>query len=136
MDIGAVKQTAADINEAVIKPAGEELGKAIEEGVNTSLFAPPKPLDPLVQQKKQEEEQKKKTWALRVIDWYKKIQEEQKKVREAKKQTEMVKTKEEEEEKKKKKVEQYKAVEKQKVSQDLGVLQAQRKTEIRGGVGG
>lgn len=129
----AVGQIGADMQEAVIKPVSDEVGKSIEQGVQSVVSGPP-PVDPVSQQKKQEENQKKLAWAQKVIGWYKHMDDSQKKVRQEQQQKTQF---EEQKEQQDKQVKQYKAVEKQQKGQQLtSVQQAARKTEIRGGVGG
>lgn len=129
----AISQGAKDIHEAVVKPVVDEVGKAIEEGVQ-AVVSGPKVLDPQAQQKKQEEEQKRKAWALRVIDWYKKLQDEQLKVRQAKQQQQMQVQQSDQQEKQ---VKQFKVMEEQKKKTEMTQLQrASRKSEIKGGMGG
>ncbi len=132
--IGAIKQTAVDLGEAIGKPVVDEVGKAIEEGAQSATGYTPKPLDPQEQQKKMEEDQKKKAWAIHVIEWNKKIQEEQAKIRQQQKQQEMQKTQQETE---KKKVKQFQIMEqKQKQVQLSEAQKAATKAERKGGVGG
>lgn len=136
-----LKQTAVDLGEAVVKPVADEVGKAIEEGAQsvvgftvnstTQQHQPQadRPLD-----EKQLENQKRKQWALKVIDWNKKIQESQAKVHQEEQQKITQQTREEEE---KKKVKQFKVMEKQQKQQQLSVAQvAERRAEIKKGVGG
>lgn len=132
---GALKQTAADVGEAVAKPVKDEVGKAIEEGVQSVIRGTQAKLpDPLEQKKKQEEELKKKRWAMRVIEWNKQLDEAQKKVRQENQQK-ITQQKQEEDEKKK--VKQFKVMEGQKKKQDFSQAQlAERRAEIKRGVGG
>jgi hypothetical protein len=128
-----LSQAAADITEAVVKPVADEVGQAIEQGVQ-SVVSTPKPVDPVAQQKKQQEEQKRKEWALKVIEFNKQLQSAQQQVRQEnqQKQSEEQQKKQEEAQ-----VKQYKIVEKQKKDQQLTTTQREaRKTELRGGVGG
>lgn len=131
---GALKQAAVDVNEAAVKPVVDEVGKAIEEGVQSTVTGP-KPLDPAMQQQKRVDEQKRKDWAVHVINWNKQIQQEQQKVRGSKQQEQMQKSQEESE---KQKVKQFKLVEKQQKQQvQMNTAQlAARKAEIKRGVGG
>lgn len=140
MDNGGIKsglaQGATTLSEAVAKPVVDEVGKAIEVGVQSVTGSTPKPQDPLTQQKKQEAEQKKKAWALSVIDWYKKIQEKQAQVRQNNLQQDQAKRTQEEEDKEKAQIKQYEVVKKQEQVLPPGVAQAQGKVEKKGGVGG
>lgn len=130
---GAVFQGAKDLREAIVKPVVDEVGKALEEGVQT-VVSGPKAIDPAAQKKKQEEEQAKKAWALRVIDWYKKLQDEQLKIRQAKQQQA---TQAQQSEQQEKQANQFKVMEEQKKQNQMTELQrASRKSEIKGGVGG
>lgn len=129
---GAISQTASDIGEAVVKPVGEELGKAIEEGVSTVVHGPQAQTpDPNSQQKKLEEEQKKKNWALRVIGWYKNLEEQQRRVREAQKQNQLAN----EEKQQEQKVKQFQVVEKKKGINEA-ILRSQAERRSGRGVGG
>lgn len=130
---GAVKQNIGEISEAVVKPVTDEVGKAIEQGAQSVVGVNPKPVDPMVEQKKQEEELKRKQWAMQTIQRYKEIDEAQKKVRQEQKQKE-TQVKQEEEEKKK--IKQYELMKKKQKPLPQAVSEAQRKTEIKRGVGG
>lgn len=128
---GALSQVAEGVKEAVAKPVIDEVGKAIEEGVQ-SVTGSQKPLDPIAQQKKLEEEQKRKQWAIHVIKWNETLQQNQQQVRQQKQQEEQTKK---EEEKKEEQVKQYKAIEK-KQQESIALKQTQTRTETKGGVGG
>lgn len=128
-----LSQIGADVREAVVKPVTDEVGKAIEEGAQSVVGVTAKPVDPMVQQKKQEEELKKKQWAIQTIQRYKQIDEAQKKVREEKKQKEFQETQKEEEQKK---VKQYELIKKRQERLPQQVAEAQRRTEVKKGVGG
>lgn len=132
---GAIKQIGGDINEAVVKPVSDEVGKAIEEGAQSVIgSAPQKPLDPVEQKRKQEEDLKKKQWAMNVINWNKQLDSAQQKVRQEGKQKEQQQAQQDDE---KKKVKQYEVLQQQKKGQQMTALQKEsRKTEIKGGVGG
>ncbi len=130
---GAVADTAQDISEGVVKPVRDEVGKAIEEGVQ-SVVGTPKALDPAAQQQKQQDEQKRLAWARHVINWYKNIQNAQEKVRAEQLQKLQAKNAEEQQ---KKQVTQFEVLDKQKKRQEMSAAQiAARKTELKGGVGG
>lgn len=123
---GPIGGTFEDISEAVVKPVTDELGKAIEVGVKSVVGSPnPQPAT----QVKQEEQQKSEV--RRKIEFWKKLDEEQRKVRDAERQKQMqqqqVVTQE-------KQIKQFEIVKKKKENKALSF--AQRKTEIRGGVGG
>lgn len=129
---GALKQAAVDVGEAVAKPVSDEVGKAIEQGVQSTVASPQ--IDPAAQQQKQEEDQKRRDWAIKVIEWNKNLQASQAKVREEQQQKELQKKQEEEQEKQK--VQQYKVVQQQKRQQVMAVKQAQTRTEVKKGPGG
>lgn len=130
---GAISDSVKDIHEAVVKPVVDEVGKAIEEGAQ-AIVGTTKTLDPAVQQKKQEEENKRKQWALRTIDWYKKIDQDQAKVRAENQQKVQAKQAEENQQKQ---VKQYAVLEQKRKSQSITAVQAAaRKTELKRGVGG
>ncbi|OGE20332.1 hypothetical protein A3A14_02255 [Candidatus Daviesbacteria bacterium RIFCSPLOWO2_01_FULL_43_38] len=130
---GALKQAAVDVGEAVVKPVTDEVGKAIESGVQSTVSGPQ--IDPAVQQQKQMEDQKRKAWAIKVIEWNKNLQAAQAKVRQEAQQKTL--QQKQEEEAQKQKVQQYRVIEQQKKQQQMSVAQlAARKTEIRRGPGG
>lgn len=138
-DIGkSIGGAVADVSEAVVKPAVDELGKAIEEGVQSVVVGPkanpPAGGDPAAQQKKTEDEGKRRAWAQHVINWNQQIQTSQDKARREEIQKTAQKKQEEED---KKKVKQYRAMEEQKKSQQITAIQReQTKAERKGGVGG
>lgn len=88
--------------------------------------------DPQVQQKKQEEDQKRKAWALKVIDWNKNLEAAQAKVRQEETQKRQVQNQQEE---KAKEVKQFQLVKKQQKQMNVAQV-AERRTEIKKGVGG
>ena len=120
-----------DVGEAVVKPVSDEVGKAIEQGVQSTVSGPQ--IDPAVQQQKQLEEQKKRNEAIWVINKYKKLDQAQLQVRQEARQKEMQKKQEEEQQKQQ--VQQYKVVEQQKEQQVMAVKQAQTRAEIKRGGG-
>lgn len=124
-------QVIADVGEAVVTPVKDELGKAIEEGASTT-FGIPINIDPLAQQKKREEEEKGKQQAEKVIDWYQKIDQAQAKVRQEKMEELQKKQQEENQQKQAK---QYQVIQRQK-QLPQAVAEAQRKTEVKKGIGG
>lgn len=130
-----IGQMAGDVREAVVKPVADEVGKAIEEGVQ-SVVSGPKVQDPQAQQKQQEkqvEEQKRKAWAIRVIDWNKKLNDEQQKVRQQQQQKQQS---EQQEQKEKQQVKQFQIIEKKKKELPQAVMESQRKAELKKGIGG
>lgn len=130
---GALKQAAVDVGEAVVKPVTDEVGKAVEQGAQ-STFASPQ-VDPAILQQKQVEGQKRKAWAIKVIEWNKNLQAAQQKVRQETQQKELQKKQEEQQQKEK--VQQYRVIEQQKKQQQFSVAQlAERKAEIKRGPGG
>lgn len=129
---GTLSQLGADIQEAVVKPVTDEVGKALETGVKTVIHGPQStPVDPNLQAQKKVEEEKRKQWAHRVIDWHKNLANEQHKVRMQKqqKQTEETQVKQQEEQVKNVQLEQRK-------KQIPAELAAKNTTERRKGVGG
>lgn len=130
---GGVKQIISEVSKAVAEPLKDEVGKAIEVGTQSVVGATPKPQDPLEQQKKQEDEQKRKQWAIHVIEWNKQLQENQNKYRQEQQQKVMQQKQGEQQEKQ---VKQFKLVEKQKKQENIAVQMAERKTELRKGIGG
>ncbi|MDO8429258.1 MAG: hypothetical protein Q7S88_01385 [Candidatus Daviesbacteria bacterium] len=133
-DKSGISRAIEDVNQAVVKPVVDEVGQALELGVKSVIGGPQTTQDdPAKRQQKQLEEQKKKQEALRVLDWYKKIEESQKVVRTQSQQQVQEKESQEAEEEK---VQQFKVMEKQKKQQSIAITQAKTKTEARGGVGG
>lgn len=128
-----IGQAVADIGETVIKPVVDEVGKAIEEGVQ-SVVGSSAPQDPQTQQQKQAEEQKRKQWAMHVIDWHKNLQASQQQVRMQKQQAQQAKQQEEVHEKQQ--VKQFKIIQNQKRAEMNAAQVAERHTEIKKGVGG
>lgn len=137
-----IGQFAQDVGEALVEPVKDQVGEAIEQGVQA--VAPPKqqpsPQTPqqlreqqAEQVKKREEEKKRLDWAQATIARYQKIEEEQAAVRAKKKQEEQVKQQEEEVEKQELG---FELQQKEQKSQDIALQQAKTKTEVRGGVGG
>lgn len=93
---GVVSQIPQEISEAAVKPVIDEVGKAIEQGIQSVVGSQ---LTPQQLQEKQLEEQKKLAHARRVIEHYRRIEEAQRAVRTAKKQEEMQKKQEESQQK-------------------------------------
>lgn len=89
---GAIGQIPAELGETVIKPVVDEVGKAIEQGVQSVIGSQ---LTPGQLQQKELDRQKKLANARRVIEHYKRIEEAQRAVRQAKKHEELQKKQEE-----------------------------------------
>ena len=129
---GVISQLATDISETVIKPATDEMGQALETGISTVIHGPQQPLvDPKIQAQKKVDEEKRRQWALRVIDWNKKLTDDAQKIRmqNRQKKIEDSQVKQQEEQ-----VKQYKVEEKKK--QTPADLAVRNTTERRKGVGG
>ncbi|MBI4040186.1 hypothetical protein HY389_02425 [Candidatus Daviesbacteria bacterium] len=130
---GKVSEAAQTVGEAVVKPVVDEFGKAVEEGAQT-IAGSQSSQDPQIQQRKQEEEQKRKDWALRVIDWNKKLDADLQKVRQQKQQAEQQRLQSMQQQTQK---EQAQIIEKQQKKAQLTAVEREaRKTELKGGVGG
>ena len=131
-----IGQVVADVGEAVVKPVVQEVGKAIEEGVQ-SVVSGPQPQQSQQHQppvEKQADEAKRLAWAKHVIEWNKNLQEAQAKVRQEEQQK-MAQQKQEATQEKQ--VEQSEAIEQKRRTQQMNAAQlAGRKTEIKRGVGG
>lgn len=123
--------TFEDIDEAIVKPVADEVGKALEQGVQT-VVSQPKPQQP-TDRNVQLETQSKLTEARRKIEWWKKLDEEQKRVRELERQKVIVRTQDEQQDKESQQIKQFEIVKKK---ENLALNRTQRKTEIKGGVGG
>ncbi|OGE25765.1 hypothetical protein A3H85_01855 [Candidatus Daviesbacteria bacterium RIFCSPLOWO2_02_FULL_40_8] len=129
---GATIQLATDIGETIIKPVTDEIGKALETGVSTVIHGPQQPLvDPKIQAQKKVDEEKRRQWALRVIDWNKKLTDDAQKIR---MQNQQKKIEESQVKQQEEQVKQYKVEEKKK--QTPSALAVRNTTESRKGVGG
>ncbi len=130
-----IKGIAADISEAVVKPVSDEVGKAIEQGVQSVIKGPgqnsPSNQQINPQQIKQEE-QVKLAETRRKLDWWKNLADAQNKVRAEQKQKEEERLKVME---KKKEIKQFE-VTKKKQALAASVREAQTRTEAKKGVGG
>ena len=122
--------TFEDVNDALVKPTADEVGKAIESGVQ-AVVTGPKQLTPQQLQQKQTDKTNQLQEARRKIAWWRNLDEAQKKVREAEKQKQMQKVQVNQQQQQ---VKQFENVQKQK--EDLNLQRAKAKTEIKGGVGG
>lgn len=123
------------VQEAVAAPVIQEAQQAATVGMEQIAGTSSQPQDPQALQQKKEDEQKRKIWALRVIDWYKRLQEEQAKVRQQKQQEQMAK---QQSENQGREVKQFKIFQqKQQKRQLLSDLERKaRSKELRGGIGG
>lgn len=133
-----VKGAVQNIGEAVVKPVAEEFGKAVEQGIQTVVQGPQnitpqqKPLD--VDQGRQLKEQKELAEARRKIAWWKSLGEAQREVREQEKQKKLQAQQSfGEAQDKQNQIKQFEVVKKK---QDIALAAAQRKVEIKRGVGG
>lgn len=124
--------TFEDINEAVVKPVTDEVGKAIEIGVKSVMGTPtPTSAPPQDPSQAKLEDQKKYAEVKRKIDFWKKLDEEQKRIRDEQKQKQLQQRQVVAEEKQ---VKQFETVKKQ--NRNIALERAKAKTEIKGGVGG
>ena len=123
--------TFEDVNDALVKPAADVVGKAIEAGVQ-AVVAGAKQLTPQQLQQKQTDKTNQLQEERRKIAWWRNLDEAQKKVREAEKQKQMQKVQVTQQQQQQ--VKQFENVQKQK--EDLNLQRAKTKTEIRLGVGG
>lgn len=127
------------MGEVVAKPVIDEVGKAIEVGVqsvfNKNSQQQPQPttstLDPAIQQQTQQQEQTGLTDARRKIKYWQDLNLAQAKVREDQKKKEQERLQEDPQ---KKKIKQFEIQEKKK--ENIALQQAKTKTEVRKGVGG
>lgn len=129
-----LSQLSSDINEAVVKPVSDEVGKALESAV-TSVFGnsiPQQNIDPKVQAEKKQEEEKRKLQAIQTLNkWTQNLESDLQKVRQSKQQQEQQRLQKQQEEKK---VKQFKVQEKKQKSN--AALASKNTTESRKGVGG
>jgi len=128
-----IGQFAQDVGEALVEPVKDQVGEAIEEGVQAVTSTPKlSPQDPQVlqqqaeQAKKQEEDAKKLQAVQQQIAGYEKIEEEIVAIRMKKKQDEEAKKQEEQVEKQEKGFELQKQQQK---SVDIATERAERSTE-------
>ena len=136
--------TFEDVSEAVVKPIQDEVGQAIEQGVQSVTGKTPLPQDdsqsnafsPEELQSKKLEDQKKLKEAQYKIQWWKKLDEQQRSVREMQRQKNEQRLQViAQEQKKKEEVKQFQLVEKkQKLNESQARSQAERKAGR--GVGG
>ncbi len=132
-----IKGVVADIHEVVVKPVADEVGKAIEQGVQSVVKGPGQNAtqnstpQSNPQQIKQEE-QTKLIETRRKLDFWRNLSDAQNKVRAQERQKEEKRLKVDE---KKKEIKQFE-VEKKKQSLIAAVREAQTKTEAKKGVGG
>lgn len=126
----AIGQIPGEIGEAAVKPVIDEVGKAIEQGVQSVIGSQ---LTPQQLQQKELERQKKLAETRRVIDHYKKIDQEQKLVRQQKKQEEMQKKQEEGQ---KQQVQEIKKEQKKQQIPEEVRARAMAETKVGRGVGG
>lgn len=123
--------TFEDIGEAVVKPVIAEVGHMIETGLQTKTPSPQKPKSQTPSDPKSSQvDQTKMLEARRKIKYWKDLSDAQRKIREEAKQRQFQKTQVVEQES------QVKDLEVIKKKEDFALKMAQRKTEIRGGVGG
>lgn len=126
-----ISGTFEDVRESVVKPVMDEVGKALETGVTSVVQGPQQ--NPQDAPKKEEDRQKKlAAWRWR-LEQLRKLEESQRKVREEAKQKEMQKAQVVQAEKQKGQAEEFEIFKKK---GDLNLKRAQRKTEIKTGVGG
>ena len=132
-----VKGAMQNIGEAVVKPVVDEVGKAIEVGVQSVLNRQPvqqsttPQIDPLQQQQIKTTEQIGLVDARRKIKYWQDLGNAQAKVREDQKKKEQERLQEDPQ---KKKIKQFEIQEKKK--ENIALQQAKTKTEVRKGVGG
>lgn len=127
-----IGQLVALVGEAVVNPVKEEVGRALEEGVSGVLGTPIAQQDPNARQKRLADEANRKQHAEKVIAWYQKIDQEQAKIRQQKLQEQQSK---QQEESQKKQVQQFE-LSKRNQPPPQAVAEAQRKTEVKKGIGG
>lgn len=118
------------VQEAVIKPVADEVGKDIEQGLGTVVYGPPQQ-DPGQLQQKQQAEKKRIIDVRWRLDRINRMQEEGKRVEQQSKQTALVR---EEVGEKERKVEQFEIKKKQLPQEVLARSQTERKSGR--GVGG
>lgn len=127
---GAVAEAGKVVNEAVVKPVLDEVGKAIEEGFQSVTGKTPTPQQT---QQRQADDQKKLAEATRKIEWWKQIEVQQAAVRQQKTQeqvqTQQVKTEEQQ-------VKQYKVQEKKQNLEAQEVARTRSEARAGKGVGG
>ncbi len=132
-----VKGAMQNIGEAVVKPVMDEVGKAIEVGVQSVLNKQPvqpqttSPIDPMQQQQISDNEQVGLVDARRKIKYWQDLAGAQARVREEQKKKEQDRLQVDTQ---KKQIKQFEIQEKKK--DNIALKQSQIKTEVRKGVGG
>lgn len=122
--------TFEDVGDAVVKPVADEVGKAIEQGVQ-AVVTGPKQLTPQQLQQKQVDKTNNLQEARRKIAWWRNLDEAQRKVREAEKQKQMQSLQVTQQQQQ---VKQFEITQKKK--EDINLQRTKTKTEIKAGVGG
>lgn len=123
---GAIKTA----NEALVKPVQDEVGKMVEEGVQSVIGTPVQQLDPQAEAKKRAEEEKKRRHILQFFDRFRTDKQALDQAQIMKRQAEQT-THQEEAQKY-----QVKQFEISKRQESLAVTQAQTNRERKGGVSG
>jgi hypothetical protein len=131
---GTFEDIQEEVTTAVIEPIKDQVGEAIEAGVQSVIAA--KPITPQQKQQKKQEEQKGLIEARRKIAWWQNLSADQQKVREEEKQRiEMKKQQEEQVEQQKAQSEQVK--EQNKAAEvNPALAAATNKSETKKGLGG
>lgn len=130
---GTFEDAGETINQSVVRPVTDEVGKAIEAGIQ-SVVGTPAQTQQQRQEKAQEDQKKLAEWRWR-LHKIKELQDAQNKIREEqKKKLLMMQQQEEQAKKEKKQVKELEIFKKQKeVNPEI---QAKGKAEIKRGVGG
>ncbi len=123
----------AAVQEAIIPPVKDELGKALEAGVSAVMGKPQDPQKAAQEaQKKQQEEQKRIIWARATIERYRKLDDEMQRLRMQKQQDDHQKKQTEAQEKQDAQVKlQHRNQQSNQIVRD-----AQTRTEVKKGLGG
>lgn len=126
-------RSAANLtNEALVKPVKDEVGKALEEGIQstTGVKINPVPQDPQEEAKKKTEEAQKRQ---RVMQFLSQYRTDEQFFRQKKQEEEQKKQQENQDDQQKMQVKQFEV---QRRQESLAVTQAKTRAETKGGVGG
>lgn len=122
--------TFEDVGEAVVKPVSDEVGKALEQGVQV-VSGTGQQVSQANVQAKQIETRTRLAEARRKIKWWKDLEEAQKRVREGLKQKSFDSAQDRQ---KQQEIQQFEVSKKQ--QKNVTLERQKTKTEIKGGVGG
>ena len=130
---GPGSKLAGFVAEAVIKPVQDEVGKALEVGVQSITGQGQQQLDPQEEANKKQEEELKKQ---RLRDFLRRYSEDQQRFQQTKNQEQQAKQAKIQEEQQAKQVRQVEVIEKQKKQQSIVDQTGKGRAEVKKGIGG